>query len=51
MFFGRMAMANQWKRFAKIPGDVIELRRLACVDDTPKNTESFFYWESPEIAT
>ena len=24
------------------PGKVIELRRLACIDDTPKNTESFF---------
>ena len=42
MFFGRMAMANQWKRFAQRPEDVIELRRLCCVDETPKNTESFF---------
>lgn len=24
------------------PDKVIELRRLACIDDTPKNTESFF---------
>jgi hypothetical protein len=42
MFYGRMAMANQWKRFSDNPDDVIELRRLCCVDDTPKNTESFF---------
>lgn len=42
MFFGRMAMANQWKRFSDNPDDVIELRRLCCVDDTPKNTESYF---------
>jgi len=42
MFFGRMAMANQYKRFADNEGDVIELRRLCCIDDTPKNAESFF---------
>jgi len=42
MFFGRMAMANQWRRFGKCEAEVIELRRLCCVDDTPKNTESYF---------
>ena len=42
MFYGRMAMRNQWKRFGEQEQDVIELRRLCCVDDTPKNTESFF---------
>ncbi len=42
MFFGRMAMANQWKKFSDVPDNVIELRRLCCIDDTPKNTESFF---------
>lgn len=42
MFFGRMAMANQWKRFSDNESKVIELRRLCCVDDTPKNTESYF---------
>lgn len=42
MFFGRMAMANQWKRFSDTPDNVIELRRLCCIDDTPKNTESYF---------
>jgi hypothetical protein len=41
-FFGRMAMANQWKRFSATEKGVIELRRLCCIDDTPKNTESFF---------
>jgi len=40
--FGKMAMANQWKRFGDKVEDVIELRRLCCIDDTPKNTESFF---------
>lgn len=42
MFYGRMAMAGQWKRFAEQESDVTELRRLCCIDDTPKNTESFF---------
>jgi len=42
MFFGRMAMANQWKRFSDNPNNVIELRRLCCVDNTPRNAESFF---------
>lgn len=42
MFFGRMAMANQYKRFADSETEVIELRRLCCIDDTPKNTESYF---------
>jgi hypothetical protein len=40
--YGRLAMANQWKRFGESEADVIELRRLCCVDKTPKNTESFF---------
>ena len=40
--YGRLAMANQWKRFGEVESDVIELRRLCCVDKTPKNTESFF---------
>lgn len=42
MFFGRMAMANQWRRFGGSADDVIELRRLCCTDGAPKNTESFF---------
>lgn len=42
MFYGRMAMANQWKRFGDKESDVIELRRLCCVDETPRNTESYF---------
>ena len=40
--FGGLAMHNQWKRFANSQDDVIELRRLCCIDETPKNTESFF---------
>jgi hypothetical protein len=42
MIFGRLAMAGQWKKYGEKEEDVIELRRLACIDQTPKNTESFF---------
>lgn len=42
MFYGRMAMAGQWKKYGDSPESVIELRRLCCIDDTPKNTESYF---------
>ena len=42
MIYGKMAMANQYKRFADKEEDVMELRRLCCIDETPKNTESFF---------
>lgn len=40
--FGSLAMANQYKRFSDDIDDVIELRRLCCIDDTIKNTESYF---------
>ncbi len=46
LFYGRLAMANQWKRFGDSIDDVIELRRLCCVDDTPKNAESFLIGRS-----
>ena len=42
MFYGQMAMAGQYKRFSDDPNSVIELRRLCCIDGTPKNAESFF---------
>ena len=42
MIYGKMAMANCWKKYGNNENDVIELRRLCCVDDTPKNTESYF---------
>ena len=46
MFYGRMAMANQWKKFSDRADDVIELRRLVLIDETPKNAESFFIGKS-----
>ena len=42
MIYGALGMANAWKKYGETEQDVIELRRLCCIDDTPKNTESFF---------
>ena len=42
MFYGRLAMANQHKKYTDDPTKITELRRLCCIDDTPKNTESYF---------
>ena len=41
-----MAMRNAFKKYATREDDVIELRRLCCIDQTPKNTESFFIAQS-----
>lgn len=40
--FGSLGMANNWKKFAEKEEYVIELHRLCCIDNTLKNTESFF---------
>lgn len=42
MVYGKIAMANVWKKYADVESDLIELKRLCCIDNTPKNTESFF---------
>lgn len=42
MIYGKIAMANVWKKYAQEESDLIELKRLCCIDDTPKNTESYF---------
>lgn len=42
MVYGPLGMASVWKRYVDKKSDVIELRRLCCIDDTPKNTESYF---------
>lgn len=42
MIYGRMAIANTWKAYGDSDEEVLELRRLCCVDDTPKNAESYF---------
>lgn len=42
MIYGSLGMANTWKRYVDKEEDIIELRRLCCIDKTPKNTESYF---------
>jgi hypothetical protein len=42
MMYGKIAMKGVWKKYAENESDIIELRRLCCIDDTPKNTESYF---------
>lgn len=42
MIFGKLSMRNTWKRYATSESDVVELKRLCCIDNTPKNTESRF---------
>ena len=42
MIYGKIAMADVWRKYATKETDLIELKRLCCIDDTPKNTESFF---------
>ena len=42
MIYGAFAMANAWKKYGEREEHVVELRRLCCIDDTPKNTESYF---------
>ena len=46
MIYGRIAMAGVWKKYADKESELTELRRLCCIDDTPKNTESFFIGNS-----
>lgn len=42
MIYGKLGMANAWKKYGKSIDEVMELRRLVLVDDTPKNSESYF---------
>ena len=42
MIYGGLGMANVWKKYAERKEDILELRRLCCIDNTPKNTESYF---------
>jgi len=39
---GGLAMAGQWKKYASKESGVLELRRLCCTDESPKNSESYF---------
>lgn len=42
MIYGKLGMANAWKKYGSSIDEVMELRRLVLVDDTPKNSESYF---------
>lgn len=42
MIYGRLAMASCWKKYVSEESHLLELRRLCCIDDTPRNTESYF---------
>ncbi len=42
MIYGRIAMLGVWKKYVNNEKDLTELRRLCCIDKTPKNTESYF---------
>lgn len=42
MIYGKIGMANVWKKYATNEEELIELKRLCCIDETPKNTESYF---------
>lgn len=42
MIYGPLGMANAWKKYVESENDIIELRRLCCIDNTPRNTESYF---------
>ena len=42
MIYGPLGMANTWKKYADSENDIVELRRLCCIDNTPRNTESYF---------
>jgi len=42
MMYGYISMQGVWKKYVEKEADIIELRRLCCIDDTLKNTESYF---------
>lgn len=42
MIYGPLGMANTWKKYVNAENEIVELRRLCCIDHTPKNTESYF---------
>ena len=42
IIYGSLSMANTWQKYGSKENEVVELKRLCCVDNTKKNTESFF---------
>jgi hypothetical protein len=42
MVYGKIAMADVWKKYHDNENTLIELRRLVLLDEAPKNSESYF---------
>lgn len=42
MIYGPISMANVYQSYVENKNDLIELKRLCCIDRTPKNIESYF---------
>lgn len=42
MMYGKLAMPGVSKKYVENENELIELRRLCCIDKTPRNTESYF---------
>ena len=42
IIYGSLSMANTWQKYGTDETEVVELKRLCCIDATKKNTESFF---------
>ena len=42
LLFGEMATRGQWEPYGSSERSVLELRRLVLIDETPRNSESFF---------
>lgn len=39
--FATFGMANVWKKYSDDKKTILELRRLCCIDEAPKNSESY----------
>ena len=42
MVYGSLGMVGVAEKYSPNPSKILELKRLVCIDDTPKNTESYF---------
>lgn len=42
MVYGTLGMNGVAQKYTPNPSKILELKRLVCIDDTPKNTESYF---------
>lgn len=40
--YGKIGMGGVEQKYTDNPNKILELKRLVCIDDTPKNTESYF---------